>query len=77
SGFVKVIKDTIEEFGECSGLLPNFNKSTVFFGSIKEEDQKVLLSILLFIKGKLPVKYLGVPLISKRLSIKDFDCFIT
>ncbi|GJZ82023.1 RNA-directed DNA polymerase, eukaryota, reverse transcriptase zinc-binding domain protein [Tanacetum coccineum] len=27
---VKVIKDSIEEFGKCSGLLPNFNKSTIF-----------------------------------------------
>ncbi|GKD99172.1 RNA-directed DNA polymerase, eukaryota, reverse transcriptase zinc-binding domain protein, partial [Tanacetum coccineum] len=27
---VKVIKDYIEEFGKCSGLLPNFNKSTIF-----------------------------------------------
>ncbi|GKD54771.1 RNA-directed DNA polymerase, eukaryota, reverse transcriptase zinc-binding domain protein [Tanacetum coccineum] len=44
---VKVIKDSIEEFGICSGLLPNFNKSN------------------------LPVRYLGVPLISKRLGIKD------
>ncbi|GKA75895.1 RNA-directed DNA polymerase, eukaryota, reverse transcriptase zinc-binding domain protein [Tanacetum coccineum] len=44
---VKVIKDSIEEFGKCSGLLPNFNKSN------------------------LPVRYLGVPLISKRIGIKD------
>ncbi|GKF76101.1 RNA-directed DNA polymerase, eukaryota, reverse transcriptase zinc-binding domain protein, partial [Tanacetum coccineum] len=27
---VKVVRETIDEFGECSGLLPNFNKSTIF-----------------------------------------------
>ncbi|GKC77883.1 RNA-directed DNA polymerase, eukaryota, reverse transcriptase zinc-binding domain protein [Tanacetum coccineum] len=73
---VKVIKDLIEEFGKCSGLLPNFNKSTIFFRSISEDDQYELLLILPFGKGKLPMKYLGVPLISKRLGIKDCKCLI-
>nr|GEX92423.1 RNA-directed DNA polymerase, eukaryota, reverse transcriptase zinc-binding domain protein [Tanacetum cinerariifolium] len=27
--YVKIIKDSIEEFGNCSGSLPNFNKSTI------------------------------------------------
>ncbi|GKB51427.1 RNA-directed DNA polymerase, eukaryota, reverse transcriptase zinc-binding domain protein, partial [Tanacetum coccineum] len=71
-----VIKETIDEFGKCSGLLRNFNKSTVFFGSIKEDEQQVLLSILPFVKGKLPVMYLGVPLISKKLGFKDYKCLI-
>ncbi|GJR19344.1 retrovirus-related pol polyprotein from transposon TNT 1-94 [Tanacetum coccineum] len=30
----KVIKDSIEEFGNCFGLLPNFHKSIIFFGSM-------------------------------------------
>ncbi|GKA23674.1 RNA-directed DNA polymerase, eukaryota, reverse transcriptase zinc-binding domain protein [Tanacetum coccineum] len=46
------------------------------YDSWRSEDQKVLLSILPFIKGKLPVKYLGVPLISKRLGIKDCKSLI-
>nr|GEW18662.1 RNA-directed DNA polymerase, eukaryota, reverse transcriptase zinc-binding domain protein [Tanacetum cinerariifolium] len=50
----------------------NWVMSIVFFGSIKEDDKQKLLSVLPFIKGNLPVRYLGVPLISKRLGIKDF-----
>ncbi|GKB97818.1 hypothetical protein Tco_0983955 [Tanacetum coccineum] len=39
--------------------------------SIKENDQQKLLSILPFVKGNLLVRYLGVPLISKRIGIKE------
>ncbi|GJU30427.1 RNA-directed DNA polymerase, eukaryota, reverse transcriptase zinc-binding domain protein [Tanacetum coccineum] len=48
---MKVVKDSIDEFGKCSGLLPNFSKSIVFFGSIKEDEQQTLLSILPFGKA--------------------------
>nr|GEV05284.1 hypothetical protein [Tanacetum cinerariifolium] len=34
---VKVVRDSIEEFGKCSGLLPNFSKSPIFFGSVSDE----------------------------------------
>ncbi|GJT89551.1 RNA-directed DNA polymerase, eukaryota, reverse transcriptase zinc-binding domain protein [Tanacetum coccineum] len=27
---VKAVRDSIDKFGKCSGLLPNFNKSTIF-----------------------------------------------
>ncbi|GKB98576.1 hypothetical protein Tco_0984713 [Tanacetum coccineum] len=66
--------DFMEQLQKHFGFLEkmrNWIMSTIFFGSIKEDDQQKLLSILPFIKGNLPVRYLGVPLISKRLGIKD------
>ncbi|GJY23868.1 RNA-directed DNA polymerase, eukaryota, reverse transcriptase zinc-binding domain protein [Tanacetum coccineum] len=68
---VRLIKSSLEEFGSHSGLVPNFSKSTVFFGSINNEDQQCLLDILPFQKGSLPMRYLGVFFITKRLGIKD------
>ena len=68
---VQVIKDALEEFNACSGRLPNLSKSTIFFCSMKEIDKQAILHILPFMIGKLPVKYLGVPLIAKRLGIAD------
>ncbi|GKF84427.1 RNA-directed DNA polymerase, eukaryota, reverse transcriptase zinc-binding domain protein, partial [Tanacetum coccineum] len=68
---VRLIKNSVDEFGTCSGLLPNFSKSTMFFGSISVEDQQELLKILPFAKGNLPMRYLRVPLISKGLGFKD------
>ncbi|GKC03922.1 RNA-directed DNA polymerase, eukaryota, reverse transcriptase zinc-binding domain protein, partial [Tanacetum coccineum] len=73
---IKAVKDSIDEFGRCSGLLPNLQKSTIFFGNVKEEAQEEIMKILPFEKGKLPMKYLGVPLITKRLGIKDYKYLV-
>ena len=68
---VKVIKDTLEEFSSVSGLKVNLQKSTIFFGGLSKPEQDNILQILPFTIGKLPVRYLGVHLITKKLSIKD------
>ncbi|GKD70678.1 RNA-directed DNA polymerase, eukaryota, reverse transcriptase zinc-binding domain protein [Tanacetum coccineum] len=73
---LKVIKESLEEFSNVSGLLPNLNKSTIFFGSMNEDKKRDLLEVLPFQYGKLPMKYLGVPLISKKLSLSDCKCLI-
>ncbi|GJX38132.1 RNA-directed DNA polymerase, eukaryota, reverse transcriptase zinc-binding domain protein [Tanacetum coccineum] len=68
---VKIVKQSIMEFSEISCLIPNMDKSTIFFGNIKECVKERILETLPFVVGKLPVKYLGVPLITKRLTSKD------
>ncbi|GJT15339.1 hypothetical protein Tco_0874045 [Tanacetum coccineum] len=73
---VRVIKSALDEFSACSGLLPNNPKSTVFFGSLSEEEKSEILNVIPFTTGKLPVRYLGVPLIAKRLSVKDCGCLL-
>ncbi|GJT00596.1 RNA-directed DNA polymerase, eukaryota, reverse transcriptase zinc-binding domain protein [Tanacetum coccineum] len=74
--YVKVIKRALDEFNACSGLLPNNSKSTMFFGSLNKDEKNAILSVLPFATGKLPVRYLGVPLIAKRLSVKDCGCLL-
>ncbi|GJY92618.1 RNA-directed DNA polymerase, eukaryota, reverse transcriptase zinc-binding domain protein [Tanacetum coccineum] len=69
--YVNVIKDALLEFSNCSGLKPNMEKSVVFFGSVKEITKQKIIEILPFKVGKLPVRYLGIPLLAKKLSIKD------
>nr|GEW81491.1 hypothetical protein [Tanacetum cinerariifolium] len=54
--FVEMIKETIEEFGSVSGLLPNYHKSTILFRSVKEEDRQSILSVISFRVEKLPVR---------------------
>ncbi|GJZ17623.1 hypothetical protein Tco_0553746 [Tanacetum coccineum] len=49
---VRIIRDTMREFSDISSLMPNMDKSIVFFRN-------------------LPIKYLEVPLMTKRLSSKD------
>nr|GEY61344.1 RNA-directed DNA polymerase, eukaryota, reverse transcriptase zinc-binding domain protein [Tanacetum cinerariifolium] len=69
---IKIIKDSIDDFSRISGLVPNLNKSTIFFGNVNTGTQRSTLNIMPFKVGVFPVKYLGVPLVTKRFG-KD-DC---
>nr|GEV13595.1 RNA-directed DNA polymerase, eukaryota, reverse transcriptase zinc-binding domain protein [Tanacetum cinerariifolium] len=73
---VKVIKKALDAFSTCSGLLPNNSKRILFFGSMKEEDKNDVRFVLPFVTGKLHVRYLGVPLIVKRLGVKECGCLL-
>nr|GEV65825.1 RNA-directed DNA polymerase, eukaryota, reverse transcriptase zinc-binding domain protein [Tanacetum cinerariifolium] len=73
---VKVVRDSIDEFSECFGLLPNYSKNTIFFGSVSEEIQEDIMRFMPFEKRKLSMKYLGVTLITKRLGIKNCKCLV-
>ncbi|GKF50954.1 RNA-directed DNA polymerase, eukaryota, reverse transcriptase zinc-binding domain protein [Tanacetum coccineum] len=65
------IKKALEKFSKASGVYPNLSRSTLFCGSLKEEEKHQILQILPFSIGKLPVRYLGVPLMDKKIRMKD------
>ncbi|GJT80580.1 RNA-directed DNA polymerase, eukaryota, reverse transcriptase zinc-binding domain protein [Tanacetum coccineum] len=73
---VKVIKSALEDFSKVSGLHPNLGKSTIFCGSMDKCSIENIINILPFKKGKLPVRYLGVPLVSKSIGVKDCKSLI-
>ncbi|GKB39606.1 hypothetical protein Tco_0884548 [Tanacetum coccineum] len=73
---VAVLKNALDEFGSVSGLFPSFLKSTVFFGNVKDVSKAKILKVMLFVEGKLPVRYFGVPLLSKRLYVNDCQSLI-
>nr|GEU49747.1 hypothetical protein [Tanacetum cinerariifolium] len=73
---LKVVKSSLDEFSTMSGLFLNLSKSTIFFRSISEALKEDMLNILPFKCGKLPMKYLGVPLLAKRLWVKDCQSLI-
>lgn len=61
--------ECFENFSTASELIANTNKSSIYFGGVTNGVQEQILQLLGFSKGELPFKYLGVPLISKRLTI--------
>ncbi|GJV50023.1 RNA-directed DNA polymerase, eukaryota, reverse transcriptase zinc-binding domain protein [Tanacetum coccineum] len=73
---VGVLKEYIEEFGVISCLLPNYSKSTIVFGSMRMKDQQIILNCVPFKVEKLPVKYLGVHLTSKRIGANNYKSLI-
>ncbi|GJV73510.1 RNA-directed DNA polymerase, eukaryota, reverse transcriptase zinc-binding domain protein [Tanacetum coccineum] len=68
---VKVIKKSFDEFSGYSGLLPNLQKRRIFFRGLSSDEQQSIINIIPFSVGKLLVRYLGVPLLTKKLSISD------
>ncbi|GKA91485.1 putative RNA-directed DNA polymerase [Tanacetum coccineum] len=68
---VRVIMESLDEFKSTSGLVLSIPKITTFFGNVTNYVKTTILSIMSFSKGKLPIKYLGVLLISSRLLNRD------
>jgi hypothetical protein len=61
---IRLIKSVLEEFKDISSLALNPNKSEVFFAVVPDDVKEQILSCLQFKEGNLPVRYLGMPLIS-------------
>ncbi|XP_028090262.1 uncharacterized protein LOC114290524 [Camellia sinensis] len=68
---VRMIMVGLEEFSSLSGLTPNPSKSNVFFSGCNKKLRDDILQIASFSEGTLPVKYLGVPLITTKLKASN------
>ena len=68
---VQITLDELTEFEAFSGMQVNKQKSVVFLVGIKDSVKDIILGMTGFSLGSLPMKYLGVPLISSKLSHSD------
>ena len=74
---MEILANTMEEFSECSGLEINKDKSNIFAGGkLPLRDLDEIKSTFGFPLGTLPVRYLGVPLDSKKLNIVHYSPLI-
>nr|GEX62575.1 hypothetical protein [Tanacetum cinerariifolium] len=67
----KVIMKALDEFKNVSGLTPSLPKSKAYFCNVLNHVKFSILQILPFEEDRLSVEYLGVPLVSSRLIIRD------
>ncbi|XP_074304835.1 uncharacterized protein LOC141639660 [Silene latifolia] len=63
-------------FSNASGLQLNATKSEIFFNGMNEDLQMDLLSVTGFQKGKMPFRYLGVPIQPGKISKKDCNSLV-
>ena len=70
---MNVMNSVLLEFTALSSLSPNLHKSEILLLGVSDEEGMELCKILAMKRGYLPIKYLGVPLLSTKLSLKD--CF--
>ncbi|KAL2230770.1 UNVERIFIED_CONTAM: hypothetical protein Sindi_1671400 [Sesamum indicum] len=67
----------LDWFAELSGLRLNVQKSHLIISRSTQNLKNQMLEILVFQEGHLPMRYLGLPLISSRLSISDCQPLIS
>ncbi|XP_050207624.1 uncharacterized protein LOC126657045 [Mercurialis annua] len=68
---VKQITRVLQHFHGVTRLKMNENKSSIYFSGVEEGSKASILQEMGFSVGFLPIRYLGVPLISKRLTKED------
>nr|GEW21463.1 hypothetical protein [Tanacetum cinerariifolium] len=67
----RIIMEALESLKVLLGLVPSLPKCTAFFCNVPNHIKLAILNIMPITEGKLPVKYLRVPLILSRLLNKD------
>lgn len=77
--FVERTKESIEgalsvfaEFAKCSGLNISIEKSTLYMAGVEDTERGRVLQNYPFAEGKLPVRYLGLPLMTKAMNKQDY-----
>ena len=68
---IQITMDELTKFEAFSGMQVNRQKSAVFLAGIEDSVKATILGMTGFNLGSLPMKYLGVPLISSKLSHSD------
>ena len=63
-----LLNNCFEEFSMASGLRANLEKSSGYFGGVQTQEQQEILEEFEYTKGELPIRYLGVPLSTKKIT---------
>lgn len=67
-----ILKAALDKFSELSDLQANHAKSQIFTAGVHNSTRTNIQQLFGFPPGQLPVRYLGVPLISTKL--RGADC---
>ncbi|GJS51922.1 RNA-directed DNA polymerase, eukaryota, reverse transcriptase zinc-binding domain protein [Tanacetum coccineum] len=71
-----ILRRGLDEFSLSSGLYPSMSKSEAFFCGITPGIMNDILMAMPFKEGMLPIKYLGVPLVTKKINVNDCKILI-
>ncbi|XP_059669363.1 uncharacterized protein LOC132314525 [Cornus florida] len=74
---LSVLKSALDLFCSMSGLNINLSKSAVYFSGVNDHTQYEISSLLGIQAATLPVKYLGVPLISTNLKAQHCSLLVS
>ncbi|KAK2658719.1 hypothetical protein Ddye_005252 [Dipteronia dyeriana] len=66
-----VLKSALDEFFLLSGLCANHAKSNIFILGVPVAVGQQLINLFGYSVGPLPIRYLGIPIISSKLNLRD------
>lgn len=69
---IEGVLQVFTDFAAMSGLNINLEKSTLYIAGISEDTETDILNRFPFASGRLPVRYLGLPLLTKRMTANDY-----
>lgn len=69
---IEGVLKVFEEFQEISGLKISVEKSTLYTAGVSENLEQDIITSFPFETGKLPVRYLGLPLLTRRMTVNDY-----
>ncbi|KAL0399880.1 UNVERIFIED_CONTAM: Retrovirus-related Pol polyprotein from type-2 retrotransposable element R2DM [Sesamum radiatum] len=70
---ISILMECLQEFRDVSGLAVNTSKSSIFTAGIHNDELHGILARTEFVRGAMPVRYLGIPLAAQRLSVSDYS----
>ncbi|XP_057532949.1 uncharacterized protein LOC130810841 [Amaranthus tricolor] len=73
---IMILKQRVETFSASSGLCANNSKSRIYLAGIDQEFRNQAAQSLEFTSENLPVRYIGMPLTSKRYTIADYEYLV-
>lgn len=73
---VKILMETLTDFGCKSGLLVNVMKSSLFSAGIHGQELQAIQQLVNFPQGVLPVRYLGTPLAAVKFRVAHYGLFM-
>ena len=68
---ISILIKMINYFSSCSSQQANNSKSGIYLAGVSNEFKDQVKQIIDYNFDSLPVKYLGMPLTSRRFSVKD------
>lgn len=70
--YVEGILQVFDDFAKLSELKISLEKSTLYMAGINLENQNAILAKFPFAAGQLPARYLGLPLLTKKMTVSDY-----
>lgn len=70
------ILTVFDDFAQASGLKISLEKSTLCMAGITPANRNAILARFPFDSGQFPVRYLGLPLLTKQMTKNDYKLLI-